>query len=50
VGLDSAPPTLTLDGPDWYVTQTTKLIVLDGVLGTYKTTVEVDYDALWGGM
>jgi hypothetical protein len=43
-------PTISLDGPDWIPTQTTKLIVLDGVLGTYKTTVEVDYDALWGGM
>jgi hypothetical protein len=50
VGLDATPPTLTLDGPDWYVTSTTKLIVIDGVIGTYKTTIELDYDALWGGM
>jgi hypothetical protein len=44
------PATLTLDGPDWIVTATTKLIVIDGAIGAYTSTVELDYDPLWQGM
>jgi hypothetical protein len=45
-------PTLTLDGPDWTVSQnhTEKLIVIDGAIGAYTSTVELDYDPLWQGM
>jgi prepilin-type N-terminal cleavage/methylation domain-containing protein len=45
-------PTLTLDGPDWIVSQnhTEKLIVIDGAIGAYTSTVELDFDPLWQGM
>lgn len=42
--------TLTLDGPDWIVTPTTKLLVIDGAIGAYTSTVELDFDPLWQGM
>ncbi|MCC6123929.1 MAG: hypothetical protein IT426_03125 [Pirellulales bacterium] len=44
--------TLTLDGPDWTVSQnqTEKLIVIDGAIGAYTSTVELDYDPLWQGL
>jgi hypothetical protein len=41
---------LTLDGPDWIVTPTTKLLVIEGAIGAYTSTVELDYDPLWQGM
>jgi hypothetical protein len=45
-------PTLTLDGPDWRVSKggTEKLIFIDGAIGAYTSTVELDYDPLWQGM
>jgi hypothetical protein len=44
------PATLTLDGPDWIVTNSTKLLVIDGAIGAYTSTVELDFDPLWQGM
>jgi hypothetical protein len=44
------PATLTLDGPDWIPTASTRLIVIEGAIGAYTSTVELDFDPLWGGM
>jgi hypothetical protein len=46
---DPANATLTLDGPDWIVSATTKLLVIDGAIGAYTSTVELDSDPLWQG-
>lgn len=45
-------PTLTLDGPDWRLSKfgTEKLIFIDGAIGAYTSTVELDYDPVWQGM
>jgi hypothetical protein len=48
-------PTITLNGPDWIPSSgttyapapTTKLIIIDGAIGAYTSTVELDYDPLW---
>jgi hypothetical protein len=48
--LVSESPTVTLNGPDWVVSGNEKLIVIDGAIGAYTSTIELDFDPLWKSM
>jgi hypothetical protein len=48
--LATETPTITLNGPDWLVSGNEKLIVIDGAIGAYTSTVELDFDPLWKSM